>query len=312
MKRKEVSKHRISLVGLPRSCGRLFLDSGAHSLYNLHAQRRSGLSKFTWFAKDGKLTKRFRKAIDRYAEFVKANKDCFDLYATLDVIFNPELSWKSYRYLVREHGLRPMPVVHFGTGMEWVDKYLNAGCKYLGVGGIGQEANRYSYVQFADRLFKHIGSKSNGLPCVKTHGFAMTSVPLMVRWPWFSVDSSRWAKAAGNGSVLIPHKRDGKYTFDVEPYLLAVSHRSTAKNHEGQHYDTFGPEARRIIREWFTEEIDVPFGKVDREGNPVEYGVYSQYNARAVANLKFFERLAASIPTWPWPFKTLVARGLHE
>jgi hypothetical protein len=311
LKRKEVSRDRVTVQGLERTCGRLFLDSGAHSLYNLHAQKKRGPSKFAWFAKEGKLTKRFRKEIDKYAAFVKANQDGIDRYATMDVIFNPKLSWQSLKYLENEHGLKPMPVIHYGTTMDWVEKHLDAGYKYLGIGGIGQEATRYSYVGWADELFDFLCPHPKRLPLVKTHGFAMTSVPLVTRYPWFSVDSSRWAKAAGYGSILVPHRRAGKFTFEVDPYLIAFSHRSEARAQMMQHIDSVGPECRRTVCAWL-KEIEIPFGAVDKKGNTVEYGVYSQYHARAVANLRFFERLAASMPAWPWPFNVHVHKGLFN
>ena len=60
------------------------------------------------------------------------------------------------------------------------------------------------------------------------------------------------------------------------------------------------------------DEIGMPLGRVDKTGKPVEYGVYSQYHARAVANLRFFERLCAAMPKWPWPFRLHVSRGLFN
>lgn len=316
-KRKAISKHRISLDSLPRTCGRLFLDSGAHSLYNLHAQSRTGPAKFAWFGTGTTLTRRFRKVCDQYAEFVKAHRDGIDHYATMDVIFNPQLSWESYRYLRDEHGLNPVPVVHYGTPTEWAWKYVNADCKYLGVGGIGQEATYRSYTKWADELFRSICPKVNGyLPVVRTHGFAMTSVPLMCRYPWWSVDSSRWAKAAGYGSILVPHMRNGEFTFTEDPYLCCLSYRTESIQRDRNHFCSWSDENKQKLTKWL-DRIDMPLGRIKENKKTGEfratgYGVASRYHARAVANLRFFQALADSRPKWPWPFTIYVQRGLFD
>lgn len=314
LKRDRVSKHRVSLAGADRRCHRLFLDSGAHSLYMKHARPILGGSRqYRYYSLDGKtLTKRFRKYLDTYAAFVLKHKDVLDVYASVDVIFNPELSWTSLKYL-EDKGLKPLPVVHDGTPLEWTVKYVESGYKYLGVGGVGQESSRKAYVGWADQLFKEICPPPSRLPVVKVHGFAVTSVPFMLRWPWWSVDSSRWAKAAGYGSILVPYKNHGAGTgFRIDrPFLVCFSHRRESLQVTGPHISKLPPIARKNVLDWL-DEIDMPLGKTDDSEKPVEYGVSSQYHARATANLKYFERLERAIPKWPWPFKTLVARGLHE
>src|SRR5690348_4766007 len=106
LKRIEVSRHIVSLKGRPRTCGRLFLDSGAFGLYRRKVTPKLGRSdRFNWYVRpDKRLTRKFRKYLDAYADFILANKEGIDHYASVDVILNPELSWKSVRYL-EERGL---------------------------------------------------------------------------------------------------------------------------------------------------------------------------------------------------------------
>lgn len=307
--RQEVSPHRVSIGGKRRYCRRLFLDSGAYSLYAEHAQIKVGGADkdYSWFVgKKGKLSRRFREYLNGYADFVTKYRKSFDHYASVDVIFNPELSWQAFQYLV-DKGLDPVPVIHQFTPLSWLDRYVQAGCSYIGVGGFGIASG----FDWGDRLFDHVCPKPDRLPEVKLHGFAITRYPMMVRWPWYSLDSARWAKAAGFGSILIPHKRRGEFTFEEAPYMIAFSHRSNARKVEGRHIDTVSPAERKIILEWL-DWIGVPLGRVDKDYTPVEYGVASQYNARAVANLKFFEALAAWLPKWPWPLRVNVRRGLFR
>lgn len=302
----------VSLKDKPRQCRSLWLDSGAHSLFNLHCFQHSATKgpvfkppneRYKWYSKDGKnLTKRFITYLDRYADFIRKYGDGIDYYATVDVIYNPELSWKSLNYLIQEQGLKPVPVIHHRTPLHWLDKHLEAGFTYIGLGGLGQQSTKSSYYDWADRVYNHLCDDSDRLPCVRTHGFAMLSYELLLRYPWWSVDSTSAFKVAGNGSILIPHKRDGKFTFAVEPYIIGISHRSSAHKFVGKHYSGLTKAEQRIISEWLVE-IDVPLGLMGDNEEVREYGVASEYNARAVANLRFYQRLCDSLPKWPWPFK---------
>lgn len=298
LKRKLMSKHRVYVgEATERNCASFFLDSGAHTLYTLKEIHTKHRNNYAWYK-----SRAFRNYLDQYATFLKANKDGIDFYANVDVIFEPELSWKALKYLENEHGLNPVPVIHYNTSMEWVDKHLDAGYDFLGIGGLGQEAPKAAYIPWADTLYTHLGRLFGGNPCVKTHGFAMTSYDLMIRWPWYSVDSASWAKAAGFGSILVPHKRGGEFTFSVAPYVIAFSHRSGAAKIKGRHYLTISKSEQKIVLEWL-EKIDIPLGSVNPDGSPIEYGVYSQYNARALACLRFYDQLCKWLPPWPWSFK---------
>lgn len=315
-KRQARAATSVSLDGLQRDCRSFWLDSGAHSLYNLHCYRNIVVDgkivdrkfkhkdvRYKWYSKDGhSLTRAFVEYLDLYAAFVKEYKNSIDYYATVDVIYNPKLSWESINYLKSEHGINPVPVIHHRTPLKWVERYLEAGYTYIGLGGLGQQSTKHDYYEWADSVYNFICSNKDRTPCVKTHGFAMTSYELLLRYPWWSVDSSSAYKVAGFGGIYIPHKRNGKFTFEVEPYIIAFSHRSTAKAKKGKHYDTLNPKQKAVVREWL-EEIDIPLGAMGDNEQVLEYGVTSEYNARALANLRFFQKLCEFLPKWPWSFK---------
>lgn len=155
---------------------------------------------------------------------------------------------------------------------------------------------------------------------MKTHGFAMTTYDLLIKFPWWSVDSASWVKAGGFGIIYVPHKRNGKFTFDEEPYSICVSAESPAVKIKGKHVNTISVAEKKIIQEWL-EQINIPYGKVerDKEGNPVqdekgktvvlERGVESHNSARKIANLIFFKMMEESMPEWPWPFKGRASQG---
>lgn len=307
LKRAYMSPHRV-FVGenTERKCDSFFMDSGAHTLFTLKEIHTKHRNNYRWYR-----SRAFQNYLDTYAAFLKQHKDGIDFYANVDVIFHPELSWKALKYLENEHGLNPVPVIHYNTEMKWVDKHLECGYKLLGIGGLGQEAPKAAYIPWADTLYRHLGRNNDGKPCVRTHGFAMTSYDLMIRWPWWSVDSASWAKAAGFGSILVPHKRDGEFTFATAPYVIAFSHRSGAAKIKGKHYLTISKGEQAIVREWL-KLIDVPLGSVNPDGSPIEYGVYSQYNARALACLRFYDRLTKWLPEWPWSFTRQPTSGFFN
>lgn len=295
--RRFVSKNRISLEGLPRTCGSFFLDSGAHSLYTKWVIDPGHARGY-----DDYRSKKFKTYVDSYARFVKKYMDGIDFYVNVDAIFEPEISWKVLKYLENEHGLEPIPVIHYGTDLSWVHRHLEAGYKFLGIGGLGQEATRGAYLKWADDLYALLCKNKDRLPCVKTHGFAMSSYDLMVRYPWWSVDSSSWAKAAAVGSIYVPHKRKGQFTFGIRPYQITFNTREGGQKAAGQKsFYALGTLERNIVCEWLCK-INVCLGSCKANGEPDEYGVASQYNARAIANLRFFQALCDWLPKWPWPF----------
>lgn len=320
LKRKGRAKQRVSLDGLDRNCRSFFPDSGAHSLFNLHCFKDVKLGKTTmrvlkneserylWYSKDGKkLTPEFKQYLHDYVDFISKYDSGIDHYATVDVIYNPELSWQSLKYL-ESFGLKPIPVIHHRSSMQVLDRHLSAGYQYIGLGGLGQQSTKSDYYRWADQVFDRICNNAKRLPCVKTHGFAMTSYDLILRYPWWSVDSSSVFKCAGFGSIYVPHKRAGTFTYSENPYVIGFSHRSSAKQISGKHYSSLNSGERSIVRDWL-KEIDMKVGKVDKDGEMTEYGVYSSYNARVVANLRFFEKFLDWLPKWPWAFKIRPRRG---
>lgn len=277
------------------SIGCFFLDSGAFSLYSLHAYKKTGPEKYSFYD-----TKEYWDFVDSYAAFVKKNEWAIDYYANVDVIFNPKLSWRTLKYLEEKHGLKPVPVIHALTDLKWVERHLEAGYEFIGIGGTGHRTPKADYMRWADGVFSLICPQSNGRkPLVRTHGFAMTSWEMLRRYPWWSVDSASWVKAAAFGSIYIPRKTGGTFNFRCAPLQLSVSSKSPSAEERGKHINTLSRAEREIMLEWLAK-IGVALGSVDSKGEMVEEGVLSHYKPRALANLLFFEAMAASMPAYPW------------
>lgn len=277
--------------------GTFFLDSGAHSLYTREVIKKKHRDGYRFYE-----SQEFWDYVDRYANFVRHNLDCLDYYANVDAIFNPDISWRVLKYLEEKHHLRPVPVIHWNTDLKWLDKHLDAGYDYIGLGGLGQEVTTKEYYRWADQVFQRLCPPPHYLPIVKTHGFAMTGYNLLVRYPWYSTDSASWVKAGGYGIIMVPRWYNGQFDFSRKPYTIAVSSDSPAiKNGEARHYMSCSGKEKESTRRWL-DSIGTPFGSVDIEGQEKEWGVVSHHAARKIANLKFFKELMDWLPPWPQPF----------
>ena len=87
-----------------------------------------------------------------------------------------------------------------------------------------------------DRIWGKYLTNPDGSAKLKVHGFGLISVPLMARYPWYSVDSSSWVQLGGMGNIF--HPRFG---------TLAVSEHAPQRKEPWKHVDSLVPEARQVI-----------------------------------------------------------------
>ena len=305
---KPVSKGRV-LQPDQKLEGLFWLDSGAFSL----------LSQVKAAPQEFYNSKEFYNYLDEYAAFVKQYADCIDYYANVDAINHPDLTWRNQQYL-EDKGLKPVPVVHYTNGdLKWLQHYLDRGYDYIGLGGLVGNSGKDACRRWVDRCFNMVCDNPKHLPSVRMHGFGVTSYEFIIRYPWWSVDSATWTKVGAQGGILIPQKRQGKYTFGEEPYQMSVSTDSPNAKKTGKHYFTLAKAEQAIVREWL-EIIEVPLGKgtvmkgtMEPETPGAEPGVVNHHSFRKVANLLFYEGLREWLDIekgpYPWPFTARVKKG---
>lgn len=287
-----------------------FFDSGSFTLWakaQAWAAKKPG-RKFRDYYRTPRFQEYVIEYMDNYAAFVKKHASGIDYYANVDVIPDPELTWKNQKYLENEHGLTPVPVVHYPTDLKWLQRYIDEGYDYIGLGGLVGSTKQENCQQWLDRAFNLVCSTKDRKPKVRLHGFGVTVYKLLLRYPWFSVDSTTWTKVAAFGGILVPHKRKGKFVFDRQPYIIKTSHESPTVKNKGQHVLTISADEKKIVMEWL-EKIDIPLGKLGPDGEVLEWGVITRHTERRVANLLYFEAMLASLPPYPWPFVTNRRRG---
>ena len=282
-----------------------FFDSGSFSLWSRSQSYAKENNCSQWDFYD---TEQFWNYIDNYAVFVRENRAGIDYYSNVDAIPNPKLTWRNQRYLEDSHNLEPIPVVHFPTDLKWLQRYIDRGYEYISLGGMVGSIRQDDCRFWIDSAFDLVCSTPNRMPKVKIHGFGVTSFDMLLRYPWYSVDSTSWTKMGAFGGIYVPHKRGGKFVYDTPPYTIKCSIDSPDKSKRGKHVLNISKMEIKIIKEWL-EFIDIPLGKIDIDGEVLEWGVITRHTERRAANLLFYEQMLKHIQPWPWAFTSLKIKG---
>lgn len=246
-----------------------FLDSGAFTLRN-------------------KVDVNYREYMDEYATFIKDNLIAIDLYANVDVIASPELTWDNQKYLENEHGLKPIPLVHYGEDFKWIVKYIEAGYQYLGIGGVSNKKSLVLEGPWLESCFEIICSTPKRLPVCMTHGFGVGGTKSMLRYPWYSVDTTRWMMLGSRGYFAIPKYRNGKFIFDVNPTIVKVG--NTVQKWK-DHLKSLGTAEYAVVKEW-ADFIGIDLEKIQE--NPASW---------SASYLKFYEEFRKNAPSFPKPYQ---------
>jgi hypothetical protein len=285
---------------------KMFVDCGAPSLYNKLSRNKESNSRGIMGSKmserkfdDYSYTTTFdyNLYLADYAEFILENKDKIDVYSNLDVINNPELTYRNQQIL-EEMGINPIPVFHLGNDPKWLDMYIKK-YPYIAIGGLVPNPTRV-LIPWLDKLFKEYILDSDGYPKVKLHGFACTSLPLMKRFPWYSVDSATCRKLANFGLVVLPDlkKENPIKTFRVSSRNLTVQKEnvgffSMEEASVGNHLDNLTSQERKS----FDLRCEQYGTTIQELGDSIIKRVVWNY-------LCFSEVIQITVPRWPWSMTT--------
>jgi len=272
----------------------LFLDSGAFSAWNL-----------------GKPIQ-----VQDYIDYVKNNLSKIDYYVVLDVITQVQASWEN-QCAMEAQGLKPLPVYHTEDPFPYLDRCLHY--DYFCLGGMAKGFTTKQRRDFLDACWERM-TDADGAPLTKVHGLGMTSIDLMMRYPWYSVDSTSWLLASAMGNILLPRLTESGPVFDQKPLVLSSSSRSPQQGDDTKHILAMkGKERDRVFG--YLAELGVPLGVsefVKYEGQEIlegqkkckdgkgqeiletikEEGVANSRYSRFIVNATFFKRLAAGLGNW--------------
>jgi len=231
-----------------RAKGRkVFLDSGAFSMWS------KGVSV----------------DLPRYAEYIKRNHDIIEVASVLDGIGDPALTLENQKKL-EDLGVEVLPCFHYGEPLHYLEHYLE-NYDHITLGGMVPISTPDLRV-WLDSIWDSHLTDENGIPRVKVHGFGLTVLDLMKRYPWYSVDSTSYVLTSRFGSIYWPLP-DGRET------KLVISDQSPKTREHGMHYDTMSPKEQEVIRE-----------QIEAKGFDVEE-LRSIYWKRDLWNIQYFRDL---------------------
>jgi len=224
----------------------VFLDSGAFSAYTLGVEID----------------------LPTYCEYIKRNRDLWRvedgvmMASVLDGIGDPLKTYQN-QMAMEALGAKPLPCFHAGEDERYLEYYVK-NYEYITLGGMVGTSSK-QLCTWLDRMFERYLTDGSGRPRLKVHGFGITAIPIMERYPWWSVDSSSWIQSAAFGSIVTPQWG-----------LLSVSEKSPARHDAGQHATTLTPV-----------EQDLVFQMLEQQGFTYER-LSTVYESRAAYNLWAF------------------------
>lgn len=201
----------LSVSRIRKDGAAVFLDSGAYSA----------------------MTKNAVIDLNEYCRFIKENHDIIRYASVLDSIGDPDGTWRNQKRM-EDMGLSPLPCYHYGEPEEVLQYYVE-NYEYITIGGM-VPISTAQLITWLNRLWGNYLTDKQGRPRVKVHGFGLTALTLVERYPWYSIDSATWVQAAFNGGIMLPQ-------FGV---LIAQAGHGVAKDF-GKHIDTLPEEQREAV-----------------------------------------------------------------
>lgn len=258
---------------------KLFLDSGAYTAW----------------------TRKLDLPIKPYINFCKRHKDHLFAYVNMDVIpgvFPKKRtaedykvsSQKSYENMQRmlDADLRPIPVVHQGEDLNWVNRYIEEGIDYIGISMSKDSFARHK--EWLNQIFSIVCDKQ-GRPRVKVHGFGITTPSVLLHYPFYTVDSTTWLLSPAYGQVIVPaFKLDGSMDFSLNPsHLMVSSVDHTTIGHNDNSYDVVGRERERVVNNYIRDVLKTTIEDLRYDTHIRRRSVVAYYEemAKAISPVRF-------------------------
>lgn len=290
-------KHAETVINTLKSDpkAKIILDSGAYSASKESERRR----------KKGLINWRVEIDINSYIDFVEEWKPYLHAYVNLDIIGDGKRSLENYLYM-KSRGLDPIPVFHAETGTEFLNFCIGM-TDYIGIGAIA-DMNTKKRRDYLDWLWLCHLTDKDGMPKAKFHALGIGSPELLLRYPWYSADSTRWVSKYGD--VHVPHYRHGVWVYDENPIVVRVSVKKPKDLRKEflpkNHFFKKSVEDQAMIKQYFSDN-GFSYGEYDgfENGNPrvISDGLFNRDDWRDQLNALYYLRLMHTIPPYPWPFK---------
>lgn len=198
-----------------------------------------------------------------YAKFIKRNEHLLECYATMDTIPGEFGKARTQKQLddaakqsydnqqeLKSLGVRPIPIYHQGEPFEWLERYIRDGETYVGI-STAKDTRNSDQREWLDYVFSMITDKK-GRPLIRTHGFGITNISLLWRYPFFTADSTTWSLAAGFGLIYVPGITDeGVADYSHLPLRIITSGRTQkAWSSAKRQYEALNPVDLHWVQKW--------------------------------------------------------------
>jgi hypothetical protein len=140
----------------------------------------------------------------KYADFIHRYRNYFKHIINLDEIDidnrarAAKVSFSNLKYLQGRGITEVCPVFHVMDDLDELKRMLDSGCTSVALATNSQLWGVRSGLEWYDIVWNYLVN-SGGLPAIHVHGLAETGMKSLLTYPWASVDSAQWGKAAGMG-----------------------------------------------------------------------------------------------------------------
>jgi len=217
-------------------------DNVPHILESFHYTRKGritqhlrddGLKVFLDSGAFSDFTQGVETSLDSYAAYIHKNLDVIEVASVLDGIGDPK------KTLENQHALESMdcnvlPCFHYGEPIGYLKHYME-NYDHITLGGMVPISTKDLRV-WLDDMFGNYLTDDSGHPIIKVHGFGMTTMSLVERYPWYSVDSSSWVQTARTGGIHLPGIG-----------AIQVSTQSPSRKEKSRHYLSMNEYEQAVI-----------------------------------------------------------------
>lgn len=235
---------------------KVFLDSGAFSAHTLGA----------------------KLDLAGYCAYIKRNEDIIKvedgvlMASVLDGIGDPLLTYRN-QLAMEWHGVVPLPCFHANEDERYLEYYISK-YPYITLGGM-VGASTQQLIKWLDRIWSRYLTDGSGRPRLKVHGFGITAIPIMERYPWHSCDSSSWIQATSFGSIVTP--KHGP---------LMISENNPSRHDKNQHISTLSIPEQQYIHKML-EDHGFSYERLSKEyPSRAAYNLWAYSEINRIINAK--------------------------
>ena len=165
---------------------------------------------------------------DEFHAWAHRWKDDFFWTASLDVIGDADATFENWKAAKRE-GLHLVPTLHHGASPRELDKYVDEGADFFGLGGlVGSSAQKQ--LRWMIPVFQYVQKVH---PQVRFHGWGLSHAMILDRLPFWSADSSGFASAFRFATLKLFNPLRGRFISVNLDGRDLYQHRDILRRHYG-------------------------------------------------------------------------------